>query len=182
VASTAVCLMASRDEGYKPGIICIEPHPTDFLIKANVLKDIQLIRRKLQDVYSECPEWLRKDDLFLVDSSHTLGPAGEVSRIILEILPNLPRECHVHFHDIWLPYDYSPRVLDEALFFWHETALLCAFLCMNQQFRIEASLSMLHHQAEAELRRCLPSYAPAKFADGLYSGEGHYPSSIYLRS
>ena len=180
--STAVCLMASGDQGYKPEIVCIEPYPTDFLTKAAASGDIQLIHKKLQDVYVECPGWLSKDHFFFVDSSHTLGPAGEVSRIILEILPNLPPECYVHFHDIWFPYDYNPRVLDEALFFWHETALLCAFLCMNQQFRIQASLSMLHHQAQEELRRCLPTYAPAQFLDGLYNSEGHYPSSIYLRS
>lgn len=29
--STSVCLQASRDAGYKPEIICIEPYPTSFI-------------------------------------------------------------------------------------------------------------------------------------------------------
>lgn len=181
--STAVCLMASRHQGYKPHIVCIEPYPTMFLKKAADSGDIQLIQKKLQDVYGRCAGWVSKDDLFFIDSSHTLGPAGEVSRIILDILPNLCSGAFVHFHDIWLPYDYDPGILDGTLFFWHETALLCAFLCMNQRFRIEASLSMLHHQAREELQKCLPTYCPAQFVDGINCGKGgHYPSSIYLRT
>jgi hypothetical protein len=154
-----------------------------FLKRAADSGDIQLVQKKLQDVYRQCADWISKDDLLFIDSSHTLGPAGEVSRIILDILPNLPPGSFVHFHDIWFPYDYDPGVLDGTLFFWHETALLCAFLCMNQQFRIEASLSMLHHQAKEELRRCLPTYVAAQFVDGINCGkEGNYPSSIYLRN
>ncbi len=181
--STAVCLMASRDEGYRPKIVCIEPYPTAFLKNAAKSGEIQLVEKKLQDVYRESVDWLSRDDLFFVDSSHTLGPAGEVSRIILEILPRLPAGAFVHFHDIWFPYDYSPSLLTETLFFWHETALLLAFLCMNQQFRIEASLSMLHHEAREQLRMCIPTYTPSSVVGGIHSGEaGHYPSSIYLRN
>jgi hypothetical protein len=180
--STAVCLMASRDENYRPKIICIEPYPTSFLRNASDSGDIQLVEKKLQNVYRQIADWVSQGDLFFVDSSHTLGPAGEVSRIVLEILPRLPLGVFAHFHDIWFPYDYSPGVLDESLFFWHETALLFAFLCMNQRFRIEASLSLLHHEAQDELRMCIPTYTPAPFVGGINHGRGHYPSSIYLRN
>ena len=180
--STAVCLMAAMDESYDPEIICIEPYPTAFLKKTADQGKIRLVEKKLQQVYGSCPSWLSTDDLFFVDSSHTLGPSGEASRIILEILPRLQRGTFVHFHDIWFPYDYSPTVLTGDMFFWHETALLYAFLCMNKQFTVAASLSMLHHMAPLDLQRCLPTFIPAQFSDGLKIGEGDYPSAIYLRS
>ena len=181
--STAICLRAAEHQDYRPAIICIEPYPTRYLEKSAAAGEIRLIPKKLQDVYVECAGLVSGNDLLFVDSTHTLGPAGEVSRIILEILPRLQENVLVHFHDIWFPYDYGPDILGGALCFQHETALLYAFLCMNARYRIQASLSLLHHHATEELRRCLPTYVPASFVDGLYNGgSGVYPSSIYLRS
>jgi hypothetical protein len=180
--STAVCLLASKDEGYNPKIICIEPYPTLFLRNAHESGNVTLIQKKLQDLTLECSRWVGKGDLFFVDSSHTLGPAGEVSQIILEILPRLVHDAYVHFHDITFPYDYDPHVLSSALFFWHETALLYAFLCMNERYSIATSLSVLHHLHRSELEKCFPHMRPAEFVDGIMSKEGHYPSAIYLRT
>ena len=52
---------------------------------------------------------------------------------------------------------------------------------MNDRYRIATSLSMLHHARPVELAACLPNYRPAKFDQGLRVGEGHFPSSTYLR-
>ena len=109
----------------------------------------------------------RRRGFFFVDSSHALGPAGEASQIILEILPRLERGTYVHFHDIWFPYEYSPDVLSSALFFQHETALLYAFLCINERYRIATSLSLLHHLHRRELELCFPHMRPATFVDGI---------------
>jgi len=115
-----------------------------------------------------------------VDSSHTLGPAGEVSRIVLEMLPRLKASSWVHFHDIKFPYDYDRHILDSALFFSHESALLHAFLVYNNRFRILASLSMLHYIRPETLVKYLPNYKPARNDEGLNNDGGHFPSSIYL--
>jgi hypothetical protein len=180
--STAVCLLASRDERYTPKIICIEPYPTSFLENAHKSGTVTLIRKKFQDLTRECAKWVREGDLFFVDSSHALGPAGEVSQIIVEVLPRLGRGAYVHFHDIYFPYEYSPAVLSSTLFFHHETSLLYAFLCMNERYSIAASLSLLLHLRRSELELCFPQMKPATFVDGIRTREGHYPSSIYLRT
>jgi len=180
--STAVCLLASRDEGYKPHVICIEPYPTQFLQKMHQAGEIELVRQKAQDVDVDFFSRLNAGDFFFVDSSHTLGPGGEVSRIILSILPRIKPGAYVHFHDIWFPYDYCPHVLSSDLFFLHETPLLYAFLCMNIRYEIAASLCQLFHQRQDELQRCLPQLQPARFDDGLMIESGHHPSSIYLRA
>src|SRR5215472_187954 len=93
---------------------------------------------------------LGPDSLFFVDSTHSLGPGGEVSRIILEMLPRLKPGASVHFHDITFPYDYARDVL-ETLFFGHESVLLHAFLAFNSRFRVLAALSLLHYAAPERL-------------------------------
>lgn len=179
--STAICLQAARDEGYSPKIVCIEPYPTDFLLRESQAGRIELVARKVQDVSPDYVKRLCAGDLFFVDSSHTLAPAGELNLIILEMLPQLEPGTYVHFHDIYFPYDYAPETVSSALFFWHETALLYAFLTMNREFEIAGSLSMLHHLRTAELPRYFPDIQPMVFEDGLKVKAGHFPSSIFLR-
>jgi hypothetical protein len=180
--STAVCLLAARDEGYLPQITCIEPYPTAFLRRESESGRITLVARKIEDVGIGAISRLEEGDLFFVDSSHTLAPAGEVNLIILEILPRLPVGAYVHFHDIYFPYDYGTDTLSSALFFSHETALLYAFLLMNRRFEIAASLSMLHHDRVDELVRLFPDMNPREFDGGLTKKSGHFPSSIFLRT
>lgn len=180
--STAVCILAAADTGYKPEIICIEPYPTDFLVQQAAAGTIRLIAKKVEESDLKIGELLTDGGLFFVDSSHTLGPAGEVTQLICEILPTLPPSTWVHFHDIYFPFNYSPGILTIDLFFQHETDLLYAFLAMNPGFRIAASLSMLHHAAPTELAALLPRYRPAQFDQGLRLTSGDFPTSIYLQT
>ena len=179
--STAICILAAEDAGYKPEIVCIEPYPTEFLVKQAAAGTLRLLAEKFEESTLPLAETVGGDGLFFVDSSHTLGPAGEVTQLICDVLPTLPAGAWVHFHDIMFPYDYSPNILTTELFFCHETALLHAFLLQNERYSIAASLSMLHHESPDELARCLPNYRPAKFDQGLRITDGHHPSSIYLR-
>jgi predicted O-methyltransferase YrrM len=179
--STAVCLLAARDEGYSPRITCIEPYPTDFLNREAAAGRIELVAKKLEDAWIGCIGELGEGDLFFVDSSHTLAPAGEVNLIILEMLPRLAPGVYVHFHDIYFPYDYAPITLSSAIFFWHETALLYAFLLMNSEFEIAASFAMLYHRRLDDLAGFFPDMKPQAFDAGLSIGEGQFPSSIFLR-
>jgi hypothetical protein len=179
--STAVCLRAALEISYQPRIICVEPHPTAFLRRSSKDGVIKLMEMKAQDIDLGILSQLGDGDLFFVDSSHTLGPAGEVTRIILEMLPRLGAGVFAHFHDVGFPYDYQAAVLEEDLFFPHETALLLAFLTLNPHFRIMASFSMLHHDKQESLRKLFPHYIPATFVDGIRTTEGHCPSSIFIR-
>jgi methyltransferase family protein len=178
---TSICLAAARDAGYEPSITCIDPYPTDFLAEMDRAGQIQLVQSPVELLNLDLFTALAAGDLLFVDSTHTLGPAGEVTRIILEILPRLSRGVFVHFHDIWFPYDFDPRIMDRT-FFWHETSMLLAFLCGNDRFCIRASLSLLHHERQAALGRLFPRYQPMQIERGLRVQDGHYPSSIYLET
>ncbi|MEX2166033.1 MAG: class I SAM-dependent methyltransferase [Methyloceanibacter sp.] len=178
--STSVILQAAERTDYRPSLCCIDPYPTAFLERLAQEGKIELIARPAEEVGADIVSRLGSGDLLFVDSTHSLGPAGEVTRIVVEWLPKLSPGVHVHFHDITFPYDYDPNILEESLFFPHETALLLAFLCMNPKFRILCSLAMLHHERQMELMKILPRYRPMKNDDGIVEKPGHYPSSIFL--
>ena len=100
---------AAKDEGYSPRIICIEPYPTEFLKRESAAGGIELVAKKVEDVGAECASWVNAGDLFFVDSSHTLAPAGEVNLIVFEMLPALAPGVHIHFHDIYFPLRLQSR-------------------------------------------------------------------------
>ena len=178
--STSVILQGARAAAYTPTVCCIDPYPTEFLKQLSAIKTIELLALPAEEINSTIVSRLSKGDLFFVDSTHTLGPAGEVTRLILEWLPQLSPGVHVHFHDIYFPYDYNPNILQSALFFPHETALLHAFLCLNHSFRILCSLSMLHHYRQSELMELFSRFSPMQMDDGVMIKDGHFPSSIYI--
>jgi hypothetical protein len=180
--STSVILLAAKETGYKPQIVCIDPYPTEYLTRAADQKLIELQSIPAQEVDIGVLTALEAGDLFFVDSSHTVRPGSEVNRIVLEVLPRLPSGSFAHFHDIYFPYDYQSNVLDSVLF-WEESSLLHAFLIDNKRCAIAASLSMLHHACPARLQSLFPGYRPAKMQYGLHSASddrGHFPSSFYL--
>jgi hypothetical protein len=182
--TTHICLKAASDAGYRPIVVCVEPFPSAYLRRLADPGQITLRAAKIQDVEREIVDDLEAGDLFFVDSSHTLGPAGEASRIVLEFLPRLRPGVMIHLHDITFPYDYSPKIfegLEWSMFFHHESILLLAFLTMNPDFAILASLYMLHHKQSEGLRQLLPNYKPAVQQDGLALSQGHGPTSIYLK-
>jgi hypothetical protein len=179
--STALCVAAARFAGYAPVITCVEPYPTKLLNGLAAEGTIRLIRSGAQALDMSAIDALGNDGLFFVDSSHALGPAGEVSRIILEMLPRLKSGGRIHFHDILFPYDYTRNILASGLFFPHESILLHGFLTFNARFSILASCSMLHYGSRQKLQELLPNYSPAPDDHGLGVGEGDFPSSIYIQ-
>ena len=181
-ASTAVMLHAFEVVGHRAEIICIDPFPTAYLKSAAVEKQITLIEKPCQAVEISLYESLGEGDLLFIDSTHTVKPGSEVNLLILEVLQRLRTGCHVHFHDIYFPYDYSSSTLN-SIFFWNETALLLAFLTGNPRFTISASMSMLHHARPHELKKMFPDYMPMPMEHGLQTSEstGHFPSATYLR-
>lgn len=179
--SSAVILAAARDAQYTPELCCIDPYPTEYLKREAAARRIELVAEPAQTVIVERAKKLRGGDLLFVDSTHVVKPGGEVNVIVLDVLPWLPAGTWVHFHDILFPFDYTPQVVTEDLFFPQESTLLHAFLSCNDRYEICASMSMLHYEAPARLTELLPSYVSAGNDAGLQTTAGHFPSSAYLR-
>ncbi len=180
--STWVILQAAKEAGYAPEVVCVEPYPNEVLRKAERDGLIRLVVEKAQYVDTAVLTDVGEDGLLFVDSTHTLRPGSEVTRIVLEVLPRLPARCWVHFHDITFPYDFHPRMLWKfALFFPHETTVLQAFVCGNERFEIAASLAMLQNTDVERLGAELRERGLARMKDGLYESEGNFASALYLR-
>jgi Methyltransferase domain len=188
--STAVVLAAvgavreAGEAAYRPRVTCIDPFPSPYLQSMAQQSRITLIEQGAERVPLETLTDLGPGDLLFVDSTHAVRPGSEVNRIVFEVLPRLERGCLVHFHDVLFPYDYSPWILRDALFFGGETELLLAFLSCNERYAIRASLSMLHYLRPNALHEVLASYRPSPTPahEGLRSADdpGEFCSSLYL--
>jgi hypothetical protein len=170
---------ASKLNETPTAISCIEPYPNEGL---KGCPDIELIGTPVQAVAPEFFDKLGKGDILFVDSTHVVQVGSDVNYLVLEVLPRLAPGVIVHFHDIYLPYDYPRRFL-EQLAFPLETSLLRAFMINNPAVRVLACMSLLHYDRPDELRRIFPDYEPQESADGLATGGGgpHFPSSLWLQ-
>jgi hypothetical protein len=179
--STYCSLKAIEINGYGE-MTCIEPYPSD---KIRMLPNIKLIEQEAQTITLETFTDLDNGDLLFIDSSHTVKPGSDVNFIILEVLPRLKKGVIVHFHDIFLPYDYQIDIL-YAFFQWSETSLLRAFLINNSKAKIIFCLSQLYYDRETALSEVFPEYNPMTVVDGLIKEPrsewtGHFPASIYIQ-
>lgn len=177
--STAVILSALKRNG--SGVItCIDPHPHSALRHLPVT----LVQAPVQAVPLETFTVLQENDVLFIDSTHAVRVGGDVNYIVLEILPRLSSGVLVHFHDIFLPYDYSPSFL-ESLWSWTETSLVRAYLVGNESVRVLFCLSALHHARAAALASIIPDYRPRMMRDGLNSTpeetNTHFPASLWLQ-
>lgn len=178
--ATAVTFLAAEDAEYSPEITCVDPYPTAFLRREHAKGTIRLIERKAQSVDLAVYGELQSGDLLFIDSTHTIRPGSEVTRLILEVIPSLNSGCFVHFHDIWFPYDYSPTTMTSDLFWWHESVFLHAFLVDNARVRLRASLSYLYHSNWERLRESLKSVQEPVCEHGFARDDERYPCAAYL--
>ena len=186
------CILKANDlnklqEGFVDfKLTCIEPYPNSVL---KSLQEVNLIEKKVQEIAFEEEFYkLEKNDILFIDSSHTVKVGSDVNYIILEILPRLKPGVIVHFHDIFIPYDYNRNTLS-TFFHWSETTLLRAFLINNKNARIIFCMSQLHYDAKSTLEEVFPEYNPQNDKDGLLDEkyvnfeqihQEHFPSSIYI--
>lgn len=177
--STACMLHAVGLNEQDCAITCVEPFPKVWLSRD---ERITLRKQVVQSVPVNFFESLEAGDFLFIDSSHAVKTGSDVNFLILEVLPRLRPGVYVHFHDISLPYDYSPDTL-RSFIHPQETALLHAFLIGNRRAKAMFSLSRLHHERPDDLKHILPEYSPMEMADGLSNADagGHFPSSLYLR-
>jgi hypothetical protein len=102
---------------------------------------------------------LAAGDLLFVDTTHTVKIGSDVNRVILDVLPGLAPGVLVHFHDIYLPYEYPIEFYTELGFSWAEQYLLQAFLALNRDFEILFGNAALAREHPAEIAEVVPSAA-----------------------
>lgn len=122
----------------------IDPYPERLLklMKASDRERCCVLKQRVQDVGLDVFQQLAAGDILLIDSSHVSKVGSDVNRLLFEVLPSLAQGVHVHFHDVFYPFEYPQAWVAEGVS-WNEAYLLHAFLQYNSAYSIQFFTSYL---------------------------------------
>ena len=137
----------------------IEPYPEFLLtrLRPDDRKRFELKVQSIQDVPLETFTRLEAGDVLFIDTSHVSKIGSDVNHIFFQILPHLAKGVHVHFHDIWYPFEYPKHWLQGGAF-WNEAYLLRAFLMFNPAFEIVMFNSYVFQCLPERVRSSFPLF------------------------
>jgi hypothetical protein len=125
--STQIALLASKHS--ETEIHCIEPYPTTQLVSLE--SELKLTRLPAQELPLKIFKELKAGDFLFIDTTHTVKLGSDVNHLIFNVLPYINPGVFIHFHDIFLPYEYPKHWYDDISIFWNEQYLLLAYLLEN---------------------------------------------------
>lgn len=156
LVSAAACAANARD-GSPADLIAVDPEPrTD--IRAATEGAARFEREDCRELPLERFLELEPGDVLFIDTSHAVKLGSEVNWLVLEVLPRLRPGVWVHFHDVFLPYEY-PRYLFELGAYFNEQYLVQAFLTGNPDWQVELALCGLFRDYRERVVGALPSLA-----------------------
>jgi hypothetical protein len=173
VVTAAACEANARD-GVSTDFVAVDPAPR------RPVESLPGLRRFEQVDCRNLPpssfEELQSGDILFIDTEHVVKRGSEVNWLVLEALPLVGRGVWVHFHDIFLPYDYP---------FWlywltypTEQYLLHALL-LGGAWRVELALAALFADRGPQLTHLIPSLSEK--VPGKPELETWYPSAFWIR-
>jgi predicted O-methyltransferase YrrM len=151
--------VANAADGVPTELIAVEPYPRAFL-EHRVEGLARLERRRATELPIEFFDALDSGDILFVDTTHVVKTGGEVNRIVLDVLPRLRGGVLVHFHDVFLPWEYPREWLEQLDYFWTEQYLLQAFLTMNDEFEVVFAAHHLGRTYPERVAASIPSFRP----------------------
>lgn len=157
--STLIARRALEFAKLKTSLTVIDPAPrTDVEQTAD-----RVIYERVEDTRLD-QFALTSRSLLFIDSSHITRPRGDVPYLYCEVLPQLPAGTVVHFHDIFIPYDY-PTCYDHLC--WTEQYVLQAMLCNTQRYHTLFATQYMTRHRTAEMQQ---TFGPQVGADNLFFG------------
>ena len=135
----------------------IEPYPAllKSLIKEIDSAKIKIFGSNLQDIPLELFQELKSGDILFIDSTHVTKFNSDVNYVIHNILPTLSKGVHIHFHDVFYPFEYPKEWLLEGRA-WNEQYILRAFLEYNTSFKIVLFNTYLETMHEEKVKERFP--------------------------
>jgi hypothetical protein len=130
--STQLFREAADDAGSETELVAIDPSPT------KAIRDVadRTIQARVEDTSLSLFEDLHPNDIVFVDSSHLVSTGNDVVHLILNIVPKLNTGVVLHFHDIFLPYDYPQSWIIEERRGYGEQYLIQALLQGSVDFEV----------------------------------------------
>ena len=154
---TAGACAKNAEEGRPAEFVAVDPQPRTAI--GEEIEGIASIeRRDANELPLERFSTLEDGDVLFIDTSHIVKLGSEVNRLVLEVLPALARGVWVHFHDIFLPYEY-PRSLLVASGYFNEQYLLHAYLLGNRDWQVRLAVHALAREQGGRLAKAVPSLA-----------------------
>jgi hypothetical protein len=144
-----------------PEYIIIDPYPRP-IIEHGLPCLTRLVKERVELLEVGFFDLLRKNDVLFVDGGHAVRTGSDVNHMILDVLPRLAEGVIVHFHDVFLPFEYPKVWATNARFrqFWTEAYLLQAFLCLNPDFEILLAMTHLMTEQKQAFQTAFPFYDP----------------------
>lgn len=145
-------------EGVPTQHVAYDPFPREHVLGASVPEPTRLEAISATAVPLRVFTQLEAGDVLFVDTTHTVKLASDVNFILLDVLPRLRAGVLVHFHDIFLPWEY-PRVwFEEMKYFWNEQYLLQAFLAFNETVEVLVPAHAIARAYPDRLARVISSF------------------------
>jgi len=119
---------------------------------------------------------LEANDVLFVDTTHTVKTGGDVTHLVLEVLPILAPGVLIHFHDVFLPYEYPRDWVITRRRAWAEQYLLHAFLAYNPEFDVLLPLHAVSRAFPERLGRIVPTFGPGVAPGGFWMRRRDLPS------
>ena len=160
---------ANRRDGQPTLLEANDPYPP-AVVQGPVEGLAALRRRPAETIPVAEAEALEAEDILFVDTTHVVRLGGDVNHIVLDLLPSLRPGVLVHFHDIWLPYEYHPGLTEYLGVYWTEQYLLQALLSGNPGFEILFATHAVAVEQSERFRRLIPRYTGA-----------NHPTSFWVR-
>lgn len=153
----AACRRNAAD-GVEAEHVAYDPYPRQHIIGDAPPPPTRFNPMSATDVPLDAFRALEENDILFVDTTHTVKLGSDVNRVVLDVLPVLASGVVVHFHDIFLPWEY-PRVwFEEMGYYWAEQYLVQAFLAFNDAFEVLLPANALAREHPDRLAAVVPSF------------------------
>ncbi len=158
-------ITANSVEGSRARHEIVDPYPASCCYEmggANALRRVAELKEiSMTDVPLASFAALTKGDVLFVDSTHTVKVGGDVNWAVLDVLPVLQPGVLVHFHDVYLPWEYPREFVEKNERYWGEQYLLQAFLAFNDAFEVVLAAQLLAREYQPRLEAVIASAAGA---------------------
>lgn len=160
--STVVAKHATAKNGVG-SVTSIEPYPSSAL---KALTGVKLIEQPVQEVDLSVYRDLEAGDVLFIDSTHVAKPGSDVLHLFDHVLPVLKKGVWIHFHDIFIPFEYPKDWITKHHIFWNEQYLLRNFLSYNSDFKTRLSNAFWSETNTDLLRSCFQMPGGVRLTNG----------------
>jgi Methyltransferase domain len=158
--------LRNQTEGSPSRLDVFDPFPS--VVSEDLPGLHSLHRTPAQDVPLTVFDELGDGDILFVDTTHTVKIGSEVNFLVLEVLPRLQPGVVVHFHDIFLPFEYPRRWVEDFGLYWNEQYLIQAFLVHNESWEVLVATQALSRMRRRELTDLVSSAVVAHDAGSFW--------------